>query len=184
MPTICVDHWDRQSECAIYSKQQEHNNWNFCSNQLFCLEHTLLHVDIFTTGRRACQDSWASEVDSWLAQKRWFTREIWKSDKNTDFLTKMGQMDLSCPQTVQNEFLQKCRETIPLVQVCFGFVLSLTVSKLYCQKSESTLEILITFWLFLAFISARWCQKNFKTTGLFKLHQNTQILKIWCESVE
>ena len=26
-------------------------------------------------------------------------------------------MDLSCPQTIQSEISQKCRETIPLVQV-------------------------------------------------------------------
>ena len=39
-------------------------------------------------------------------------------------------MDLSCPWTVQDEILQKCRETIPLVQVCFRFELSFTVSKL------------------------------------------------------
>ena len=31
----------------------------------------------------------------------------------------MGQMDLSCLQTVQNEICQKCRVTISLVQVCF-----------------------------------------------------------------
>ena len=42
----------------------------------------------------------------------------------------MEQMDLSCPQIVQNEIRQKCRKTIPLVQVCFRFELSLTVSKL------------------------------------------------------
>ena len=39
-------------------------------------------------------------------------------------------MDLNCPWTVQNEILQKCREIIPLVQVCFKFVLSFTVLKL------------------------------------------------------
>ena len=38
-------------------------------------------------------------------------------------------MDLSCPWTVQNEILQKCRETIPLVQVTFRFELSFTVLK-------------------------------------------------------
>ena len=39
-------------------------------------------------------------------------------------------MDLSCPQTIRNEICQKTRETIPLVQVCFRFELSLTCSKL------------------------------------------------------
>ena len=39
-------------------------------------------------------------------------------------------MDLSCPWTVQNETLQKCRETIPLDQICFGFELSFTGLKL------------------------------------------------------
>ena len=42
----------------------------------------------------------------------------------------MEQMDLSCPPTFQNEIFQKCRETIPQVQVCFEFELSLTVLKL------------------------------------------------------
>ena len=37
-------------------------------------------------------------------------------------------MDLSCPSTIQNEILQKCRETIPLVR--FTFELSFTVSNL------------------------------------------------------
>ena len=39
-------------------------------------------------------------------------------------------MDLSGPWTVRNEILQKCRETIPLVQVCFRFELPFAVSKL------------------------------------------------------
>ena len=39
-------------------------------------------------------------------------------------------MDLSRPWTVQNETLQKCIETIPLVQVCFRFELCFTVLKL------------------------------------------------------
>ena len=46
------------------------------------------------------------------------------------FCHPIGQMDLSCPWTVQYEILQKCRETIPLVQVSFRFELSFTVSKL------------------------------------------------------
>ena len=93
------------------------------------------------------------------------------------------QMDLSCPQTIRNEICQKCRETIPLVQVCFRFESSLTVLKLLSK-------IWVNPWNFdeifavLAFFSARWRQMNFKTIGLFKLHQNTQFLKIWWESVE
>ena len=39
-------------------------------------------------------------------------------------------MDLSCPWTVQDVIFQKCRETIPLIQVCFRFELSFTVLKL------------------------------------------------------
>ena len=39
-------------------------------------------------------------------------------------------MDLSCPWTVQDEIFQKCRETIPLVQICVIFDLSFTVLKL------------------------------------------------------
>ena len=70
-------------------------------------------------------------------------------------------MDLSCPQTIRIEIYHKCRETIPLVQVCFRFELSLTVLKLL-SKSESTHEILTKFSLFLAIFSARWRQKNFK----------------------
>ena len=45
----------------------------------------------------------------------------------------------------------------------------------YCQKSESTRQILTKFSLFLAFFSARWRQKNFKTIGFFKLHQKYTI---------
>ena len=56
----------------------------------------------------------------------------------------MGQMDLSCPQTVQNKILQKSRETIPLVQVFFRFELSLNVLKLE-SKSESSFEFLSKF---------------------------------------
>ena len=52
---------------------------------------------------------------------------VWPSG---DFRDPMGQMDLSCPQTVKNEILQKYREIIPLVQICFRFELSLTVLKL------------------------------------------------------
>ena len=46
-----------------------------------------------------------------------------KSVKNTDFCHPIGQMDLSCPWTVQDEIFHKCRETIALVQVCFRFEL-------------------------------------------------------------
>ena len=38
--------------------------------------------------------------------------------------------NLSCPRTNRSEIHHKCREIIFLVQVCFRFELSLTVSKL------------------------------------------------------
>ena len=68
----------------------------------------------------------------------------------------MKQMDLSCLSTVQNEIFQKCRETIPLVQVCFQILVIFDRYEGYSQKSEPTHEILTKFWLFLAFFSARW----------------------------
>ena len=49
------------------------------------------------------------------------TVESKQSDKNTDFVTQWSKWDLSCLSTVQNEIFQKCRKTIPLVQVCFKF---------------------------------------------------------------
>ena len=76
-------------------------------------------------------------------------------------------MDLSCPWTVKNEILQKCREAIPLVQVCFRFELSFPVSKLLSK-------IWVNPWNFdqifvvSAFFSAKWRQTNYKTR-LFKL---------------
>ena len=42
----------------------------------------------------------------------------------------IGQMDLSYPRTIQSEIHHKSRETIPLVQICFRFELSLIVLKL------------------------------------------------------
>ena len=116
---------------------------------------------------------------TWMFCANWLNI-FWVSKENI----AIGQMDLSCPWTVQNETLQKCRETIPLVQVCFRFELSFTVSKLLSKIWVWNHEILTIFWLFLPFFSTRWRQKNCKTTGLFKLHQNTQFLKIWWESVE
>ena len=68
---------------------------------------------------------WANRLNSFRASK-----------ENVAILQKyrfshpMEQMDLSCPQTVQSEICQKCRETILLVQVCFRFELSFTVFKL------------------------------------------------------
>ena len=51
----------------------------------------------------------------------WVSKENIASDKKYRFCHPIGQMDLSCPWTVQNKILQKCRETIPLVQACFRF---------------------------------------------------------------
>ena len=71
---------------------------------------------------------------------------MWQSDKRTDFLTHwpLGQMDFSCPLTVQNEICLKCRDNIPLVEVCFRFELFLTVLKLE-SNLESTVEFLSKF---------------------------------------
>ena len=62
-------------------------------------------------------------------------------------------MDLSCPQTIQSEIDQKCRETIPLVQVCFRFELSFTVLKLLSKIQKVNPwnfdQILAVFGVFL-----------------------------------
>ena len=97
----------------------------------------------------------------------------------------MEQMDLSCPPTFQNEIFQKCRETIPQVQILFWIWVIFDCFEVISQKSESTHEILSKILaVFFAFFSARWRQNDFKTTGLFKLHQNTHFLKILRKSVE
>ena len=60
----------------------------------------------------------------------WVRKEnvaIWQKYR---FCHPIGQMDLRCPLTIRSEICWKCRETIPLVQVCFKFVLSFTVLKL------------------------------------------------------
>ena len=91
---------------------------------------------------------------------------IWQKYR---FCHPIGQMDLSCPQTIRSEICQKCRETISLVQVCFRFEISLTVLKLLSKiwvNLWNFEEILAVF----AFFFARWSQNNFKTIGLFKLH--------------
>ena len=61
-------------------------------------------------------------------------------------------MDLRCPWTVQNEIRQKCRETIPIVQVCFRFELSFTVSRLLSKIWDNAWnvdQILADFGVFL-----------------------------------
>ena len=60
-------------------------------------------------------------------------------------------MDLSCPWIVQDEIIHNCRETIPLVQVCFRFELSFTVSKLLSKigvNSWNFDQILAVFSVF------------------------------------
>ena len=106
---------------------------------------------------RWCQNDFQTPGLSYLAQSAQFTwkfcaswlNSFWVSKENianwqnTDFLTKMGQMDLSCPRPIQTEGCQTCRETIPLVQVYFRFELSLTVLKLLSK-------IWVNFWKFWA----------------------------------
>ena len=90
---------------------------------------------------------WANRLNSF-----WVSKEnvgIWQ---NYRFSHPMEQMDLSCPLTVQNEICQKCGETIPLVQVCFRFELSLTVLKLLSKiwvNPWNFEEILAVFFVFL-----------------------------------
>ena len=64
----------------------------------------------------------------------------------------MGQMDFSCPKTVRNEICLKCRDTIPLVEVCFRFELFLKVLKLE-SNLESTIEFLSKFQFFFSLLS-------------------------------
>ena len=85
-------------------------------------------------------------------------------------------MDLSCPQTVQSEICQKCRETIPQVQVCFRFELTLAVLKLL-SKTESIFENWIYFRLFLRFSPQDGVRRILKLPDYS--NQNTQSLKIW-----
>ena len=85
------------------------------------------------------------------------------------FCHPIGQMDLSCPWTVQDEIFHKCRETIPLVQVCFRFELSFTVLKLLSKIGVNPWNFDQIFAVFSVFLR-EWRPKNFKTTGLFKLH--------------
>ena len=66
---------------------------------------------------------------------------IWRKNR---FFHLMGQMDFSCPQTVRNEICLKCRDTIPLVEVCFRFELFLKVLKLE-SNLESAIECLSKF---------------------------------------
>ena len=61
----------------------------------------------------------------------------------------MGQMDLSCPQTVKIEILQKCRETIPLVQVCFRFELSYDRFEVIVKNLSQPLKFWANFDCFL-----------------------------------
>ena len=87
----------------------------------------------------------------------WVIKEnvaIWQK---YSFCHPIGQKDLSCPRTIRSEICWKCRETIPLVQVCFrfGYLYYLLRFWSYCKKSEPTREILTKFSLFLAFFSPR-----------------------------
>ena len=61
-------------------------------------------------------------------------------------------MDLSCPRTIRSEICQKCRKTIPLVQVYFRFELYLTVLKLLSKfwvNPWNFEQILAVFCVFL-----------------------------------
>ena len=92
-----------------------------------------------------------------------------KSVQNTDFVTQLGKWISAVPEPFRMKFSRNVEKLFPK----FKFVSDLNYLlpfRSYCQKSESTREILTKFSLFLAFFSARWRPKNFKTTGLFKLH--------------
>ena len=92
-----------------------------------------------------------------------------KSVQNTDFVTQLGKWISAVPEPFRMKFSKNVEKLFPK----FKFVSDLNYLLLfrsYCRNSESTREILTKFLLFLAFFSARWRPKNFKTTGLFKLH--------------
>ena len=86
-------------------------------------------------------NSWkcANQLNNFWASKE--NVAIWQKNR---FSHSMGQMDFSCHQTIRNDICLKCRDTIPLVEVCFRFELSLTVLKLE-SNLESTIEFLSKF---------------------------------------
>ena len=90
-----------------YSKQKDH-----------CMETSLIR-SVKTLRVRRYFKVFREDLCDFILVLCWvvfeWAKNLWQCDKNTDFLTRMGQMDLSCPHTVQNEILQKCRKTIPLI---------------------------------------------------------------------
>ena len=81
------------------------------------------------------------------------TIKRWSCDRPSTFARLLINLELFCQgtivwangfqlsRTIQDETIQKCRETIPLVQVCFRFELSFTVLKLLSK-------ILVNPWNF------------------------------------
>ena len=113
---------------------------------------------------------WANRLNSF-----WVSKEnvaIWQKYR---FSHPMEQMDLSCPQTVQSEICQKCRETIPLVQVCFRFELSLTVLKLLSKiwvNPWNFEEILAVFCVFSPQDSVRIILKLSDYSNYTRIHKS------------
>ena len=96
----------------------------------------------------------------------------------------MGQMDLSCPQTVQSEIRQKCRENYSPSSSLFQIWIIFDRFEVIVKNLSQPLKFWGNFGCFLRFSPQDGIRIIFKTTGLFKLHQNTQFLKIWWKSVE
>ena len=116
-------------------------------------------------------------------------------------------MDLSCPRTVQNEILQKFRETIPLVGILFQIWIIFDRFEVIVKNLSQHLKFWPNFGCFLrlspqddvriifqhpdyliyfrvhnspaSFVQIGWIISEW----LFKLHQNTQFLKILQKSV-
>ena len=93
----------------------------------------------------------ATRMNSTVWRLLRYCQKTIKTSKIQIFFHPIGQMDLSSPWTVQNEFLQKCSEAILLVQVCSRFELPFTVSK-------SLSKIWFNSWNF---------EKNFTVFGVF-----------------
>ena len=132
-------------------------------------------------------------------QISWIVFEGAKSQRECSNLTKknrfshpMGRMDFSCPQTVQNNICQKCRDTY------YSFSKSSFQIWNIFDRFEVRVENLESSrWIFeqtlAVFFVVHWSQQDdakiiLQTTGLFEpvivlnpwfiLHQNTQFLDI------
>ena len=102
--------WHEKYRHLHRSNPEMSKTWNDGINICTCIDQTRIMSKTWNDGMNIC-----TCIDQ--------TRKCPKYR----FSHPIGQMDLSCPWTIQNEILHKCRETIPLVQVCFRFEISFVV---------------------------------------------------------